>query len=99
VEIGVQAERTVLAWRRTVLSVWALAALAVRELTDSGALVVVLGVALVFFGAAFLAQHERRLRHRAGRELVAEPPVGASVLLLTVGCVAVAVVAVVGVFV
>jgi uncharacterized membrane protein YidH (DUF202 family) len=92
-DVGVQAERTLLAWRRTALSLTALAALTVKTAVDSliGTLVVAAG--LVALGAAFVAVHERRLRRRAGTTLVGEPPVVLSVLALTAGCVVVAVLA------
>jgi uncharacterized membrane protein YidH (DUF202 family) len=97
VDVGVQAERTLLAWRRTALSLWALAALAVKGSVGSWATTLGVAAVLVALGAAFIGFHERRLRRRAGTVLVSEAPSAGSVLLLAAGCVIVATVAVLGV--
>jgi uncharacterized membrane protein YidH (DUF202 family) len=95
-DVGVQAERTLLAWRRTALSLWALAALAVKGTVGSWAVTLAVAAVLVVLGGGFIAVHERRLRRRAGRTLVSEAPVTGSVVLLAAGCVIVATVAVLG---
>jgi hypothetical protein len=96
-EIGVQAERTALSWRRTGLSLAALAALTVKAMIASTSVALLVAAVLLALAMGLVALHERRLRQRAGRELVAEAPVIASVVGLTVGCVAVALLAVLGI--
>jgi uncharacterized membrane protein YidH (DUF202 family) len=96
INVGVQAERTLLAWRRTALSLAALAALAVKTTIASLTVTLLVAAVLVAFGAGFVWVHERRLRRRAGVPLVSEAPVLPSVLLLTTGCVLVALLAVIG---
>ena len=85
--------------RRTGLSLWALAALTVRTVVGSGRVALAVAVVLLALGTAVVLAHERRLRRRAGRPLVPEPPVATSVVLLTAGCLVVAALALVGVVV
>jgi uncharacterized membrane protein YidH (DUF202 family) len=96
-DLGVQAERTLLSWRRTALSLVALAALAVKTAIASLSATLVVAAGLVVLGAGLVAVHHRRLRRRARGPLVGEPPVALSVLGLSAGCVVVAALAVVGV--
>lgn len=74
-DVGLQAERTALAWSRTGLALLANALLALRlGLVGGQALVMVLGVALLGGGLAVTLLGRRRRRSLVGDAHVAAPP-------------------------
>lgn len=102
---GLQAERTLLAWRRTALSFVVASLVGIKVMAEAGAAVVALGLVGVGLGAVayVLASARYRTAHRqlvtygtAPRPGLALAAMSASVVALGIACVAYVVAGVVG---